>query len=501
VAPARLIDAEASRLGELPLLAVLALLAICLGAAIAAGSYVYWPIAAAAGLVICAALPVLARPMLVAAVLVLTTLLIDEFPNAVGETVERSARTAFYSKSLGLPGLYPPDLLLILALSLFTARTLLLRRPFRISLDPIGLSLLAMTACVLVSALASVLGGEPLREVVIETTTGLGFDVNQRGLQFIAAFQVKIFLMLPGAYLLGLMIVNEPKGVETLVRCFGLAMVGNMLMGMIRLATHPGLLTAGHPLFYDSPSTWVFALFIFHTLALWAWGALSQRQTLIRGTLALLLFVFIVISFRRTMWGACVLAAAFLLAMIPSQARARLLLAGFGVIAAVGALVLFTPLQDQLLAPVLSRVEQTSIKDASTLYRLAIFVYMAEHFSDIPLLGYGIEPLWNHVVALGYFRTNIENVHSLYFWWFLRTGWLGMVVALIGAATVLFQNWRVFRLLRDPQPKTLALCLFLAWLMLAFSGIFNPVYGQARYMLLAGLGLAVLSRLRTQVDR
>jgi CDP-diglyceride synthetase len=89
-------------------------------------------------------------------------------------------------------------------------------------------------------------------------------------------------------------------------------------------------------------------------------------------------------------------------------------------------------------------------------------------------------------------------VHSLYFWWFLRTGWFGMVVASLGAATVLFQSWRAFRRTREPQTKVLALTVLLAWVMLAFSGVFNPVYGEARYMILTGLGLALLTHLRAQ---
>ena len=479
-------------------LALFALAALGMGIAIAAGAYVYWPIAAGAAMAICFAVPVLLRPALLSAAVVLTTLMIDEFPNAVGETVERSSRTIFYSKSLGLPGLYPPDLLLILAIGLIAWHVLLQRRRFGLRMDPVFAVVLSLAACVAIAMMSSLLAGDPLREVVIETTTGLGFDVNQRGLQYIAAFQFKMFLMLPGAYLLGRLVLHEPGGLKLMTMLFFVGIVGNVLVGSLRLATHPGIVAAGNPLFYDSPSTWIFALFIFHTLAAWAWGLLSPRQTLLRAAIGAVLFVFIVISFRRTMWGACVLAGLLLVLLLPGRSRARLIFAGAGVVAVVGALVLFTPLQDQLLAPVLGRVEQTTIQDTSTLYRLAIFVYMAEHFAEIPLFGYGLEPLWNKIVALGYFRTNIENIHSLYFWWFLRTGWFGLLVAFFGAVTVLFQSWRAFRRTHQPDTKVLALCLLLAWVMLAFSGIFNPVYGEARYMILTGLGLALLSHLRAQ---
>ena len=72
---------------------------------------------------------------------------------------------------------------------------------------------------------------------------------------------------------------------------------------------------------------------------------------------------------------------------------------------------------------------------------------------------------------------------------------IGFVVAMAGYAFILLRLLAIFFAARDGQFKAIAICLFTAVLITLFSGIFNPVYGEARYMLPLGLALGMATRL------
>jgi O-antigen ligase len=473
--------------------------AIAIGVVLGVVSDGRWPLAAGAAAAICLAVPLLLHPTWVPALLVLAIMVIDEFPSGLGEVAERSLRTPFYSVSLGAPALYAPDLLIGLGIALLVAQRLLARRPIGLRGDRIAAVVAAVVLAILAAFASSISNGDPLREVVIQETTGTEIDINARGLQLIGVFQLKMLLTLPLAYLLGRLWLAEPGARRTLMACLGLGIAGNLVVGAVRLAADPGMPAAGIPLFYDSPSTWFFALFILYTVAGWAWRLHRRRQTFWFSAASMVLLLFIAVSFRRTMWGASLLAGGLLLVLLPGRRRAQMLVVAFGLAACLGAVVMMTPLQDAVVGAVVRRLSQTSENDLSTVYRVAIALYMAEHLQDIPFFGYGVQPLWNELVALGQLRTNIENVHSLYYWWFLRAGWFGLVLAAIGAVTVLVETWRAHVRARLPDDKVLGALLLAAFLMMAFSGVFNPVYGESRYMVMIGLGLALLSRLREDI--
>jgi hypothetical protein len=439
------------------------------------------------------------KPLWVPRLLVVAILLVDEFPNALGEVAERSLRTPFYGISLGAPLLYGPDVLILLGIALFTLQRALAQRALGFRFDRITLVVVAVVIAVIAAIASTLSTGNPLREVVIQNTTGLDFDFNQRGLNLIGVFQFKMLLTIATAYWLGRLWFSEPGSRRSLVICFGVGIAGNLVAGCLRWYQNPDLTTKGFPLFYDSPSTWFFAIFIFYAVAGWAYHLHSASRTAWYSAASMVLVVFIAVSFRRTMWGASLIAGALLLVLLPAPRRRRLILICFGLLVCGALLALAPPLQEALIGAVLRRLNQTSETDLSTVYRVAIALYMADHFQDIPFFGYGVMPLWNEVVALSLFRTNIENVHSLYYWWFLRAGWFGMVLGALGATTVFFEALRAHWRARLADDKVITLMLLLAFVMFAFSGVFNPVYGESRYLVMVGLGLALLSQVRNDI--
>ncbi len=467
------------------------------GAMVGALGYIHLGIAAGAAAGLLLVLLAATRPRLAFSLFVLAIFLVEEFPSGQGETLERSIRVPFYSQSLGLPGFNAPEALMLLLGALMMLSGMIRRKPRLLVVDGIGWSLAAAGFATVLATGYSFMAGNPLAQAVVTETTGVAFNLTERALSLIAFFQFKIFAYLFLAYLVGLLYLDSPAAVDSFVRVMGLAAAGSVVVGFARLGLNPRLVAEVKPLFYHSPSSWLFAIVIFYTVLAWSAGLLTGRRLACFATVSAILAIFIVLSFRRTMWGGIALAAVFLLAWLTPAARRRLLVIAALGGAALGALIAVTPLQDVLVAPLLARVGQTSVDDASTLYRLALFVYFVQNFADVPVFGFGIEPLWNRIVAIGFFRTNLENIHSLYFWWLLRTGWFGVAVALAGLFVVTRDTLALTRDTATVQTRLLAQCVLLALVVLLFSGIFNPVYGEARYMIFSGLFLAMITRMKT----
>jgi O-antigen ligase len=477
--------------------ALLALVAVGIGATIgllAGGER--WVLAAAAATAICLAVPMLIRPASVPMLLVLALMVVDEFPNLLGEVPERSLRTPFYSTSLGLPLLYAPDLLIALATATWLLRRVLQQRQLGLPIDPVMLALMGIALAMATAVGMSISLGNPLAPVVIQYGTGLEIEVNERALRLIAVFQFKMLATVFSAYVAARLWLNEPGSRDGLWRCLGLGIAINIVAGLARLAAHPSLPAGGVPLFVDSAASCFFALFICHAVAAWSFGQLTPKRALVHAAASGVLALFILMSFRRSVWGAGLLSALVLLVLIPAGARIRLLACGTVGIAMLGLLVVLSPLRELVLDAVLQRIAHTSSEDLSTVYRVAITAYMAEHYQNIPFFGHGLKPLWNEIVVLGRFRDNVENIHSLYFWWFLRTGWFGLLLGAAAACTVMFQAARNIASARLADDKVLAVLLLLVFIMLGFVGLLHPIYGQSRFMLATGLALALTSRLR-----
>ncbi len=472
------------------------LLGILLGGSICFATAYDLRIGIAASLGLLALVPLCLRPDWMFAGFVLSIFWIEEFPGAMGETLERSIRSPFYSKSLGVPGLNAPDLMMLVLISVLMLRAFSIRRMKILWFDGIGAALVLLATAPIAALTANFITGNPFAHVDISETTGVAFDMSDFALRYIAVFQVKIFGYVFMAYVLGLLALQAEGAIERFIRLMAFAAVGMCVIGFVRLAQHPHIVLQVIPLFYHSPTSWLFALVIFYSICAWAFGLLSAAETRGVTVLCAVLTVFILISFRRTMWGGIALSAVILAFYLPSRPRRRImiLLGLFGTLG--GCILLATPLQSIVLAPALTRLGQTSVDDTSTLYRLVLFLWFADNFRDIPVFGFGFAPLWNKIAGLGYFRVNLENIHSLYFWWWLRFGYYGLLAAFAALLLILREIFRIVAWKEESQIRAIGICALLALTILLFSGIFNPVYGEARYMIFAGLMLATISVLR-----
>lgn len=470
-------------------------LAAALGAGVGFGTSINpaLPLAILFGIV--AVILLVLRPRWAFALFIFALLVIEEFPSVQGETVERSTRTAFYAKSLGLGGLYAPDLWIIALLGIFLFLRLANHRRLGIVVDQIGWALMLIAFMATLSIVLSFTDGDPFAGGIIQETTGVAININEQALKMIALFHFKLFFMMFAAYLLTQLIIETRAHLQDLLRVCFVGALACVAVGAARIALNPGLIRQGLPLFYDSPSSWFFALFAMYTVVAWAHHLSPPRRIQMMTAISAVLMIFVLVSFRRTMWGAILLASIPLFFWLPSRARGRLVMilgVGFSLLLLI---VLATPLRDVILAPVLGRVEQTNVSDVSTLYRLAIAVHIVDNFDTIPLFGHGARPLWNEIAALGFFRTNLENIHSLYWWWLLRTGLIGVLVGAIAIGMIFRQTWKSARTPASPQLRAIGIMIFLAFLMFLFSGIFNPVYAQVRYMVPVGIGLAIATRI------
>ena len=431
------------------------------------------------------------NPKWLTLVTVFLLIVLEEFPWGLGETAERSSRTPFYATSLGVPGVYPPDILIFGSMFLLICRTVVTKRSFNLPNDRIQWAMIGLGVLLSISALTSLVFGNPF-QFMTAVETGTVYKVNEQGAALIALFQFKNFSFLIFAYLLGLLYFESSRDVDQLLKVLFIALVCIVLIGFLRLVIRPSVITELKPLFYHSPSSWIFALAIFYWLIQALLQKINNNQLLIRLALSAVLIVFILLSYRRTMWGAMVVAALALLPMLPGTVRgkyARLLAAG---VCGLLALVVIAP---PLLNAIVARLSETSGQDVSTIYRLSLFVWFRHNLSEIPLMGYGLRALWDIAASLGYFRTNLENIHSLYFWIILRLGIVGFIGCILALMTISSQIRDAIRQQQDRPYFALCVVVALALVMLLFSGLFNPVYAEIRYIVLFGFALSFISRI------
>ncbi|MGQ0501823.1 MAG: O-antigen ligase family protein [Panacagrimonas sp.] len=446
--------------------------------------------------VLIAVIPLLIlRPNAVFWAALLSILIFEEFPAGLGDVAERANRTAFYSTSVGIPGLYMPDFLLMTAIGLAVLTILIERRPLDLPWDRVGRWLATVTVVMVVSVVMAFVRGNPLESSGPQSVLGTDVEINDRAARLIAFFQFKSFALVMIAYVATLLYVRDRAGLDRCIWMVGLAALIYVAMGTFRLMAHPGWVAQTIPVFFDPMSVLIFILIAFYVIAAWSQGMLSRRQTMWMGILGCFMVLFVLVSFRRTMWGAMALATVPLLVFMPGSKRTYLVVAAAAVFFAIGSLVLLSPAGAVLIDAVSTRLGQTTSEEASTEYRLVLFRHFGEHFFDIPLFGYGPKPLWNDMITQGQFQISLENIHSLYFWLWLRLGHVGLTVFVGGVLMVLAQAWALARRSLDPQYRVLSLMMLLSILMFLFNGLFNPAYGQSRGLVVMGVSLALLSRM------
>lgn len=441
---------------------------------------------------------VLFRPSYGSLIFIFLILILEEFPGGLGgDSVQRSIRMPFYSTSIIIPGVYSTDILLFGLITIFLMHYLIRPEQYKVKIDGVCLALFLMMACVVLSVTISFLSSDPFSEGIIRLTSGTAYKISEKGAQLVVFFHIKIYMYLMFSYILGLLFITTNKKIEDILKVALIAAIIFIFIGVIRVAVAPGIVKSMIPVFYHSPTSWFFGIFIFFTVLAWAYdiNINVRKSTLI--IISAILMIFVLISFRRTMWGAILISACTMLFFIPREKYYKVFFIILSLLALLGMFLFLTPVGSTLVSAVSSRLDQTTVAETSTLYRLALFVYFfSENVFEIPFFGYGVTPLWNKMVSLGYFRINLENIHSLYFWVLLRTGFFGFFIFIISSVYIAAQMIRYAINTTNQNYKVITVSIFLAFLMLSFSGIFNPVYGEARYMILMGLMLAMFSRMR-----
>ncbi|HAC34679.1 MAG TPA: hypothetical protein DCF45_09205 [Gammaproteobacteria bacterium] len=426
---------------------------------------------------------------------------VEEFRGGIStDMFERSERTFFYARTLGIPTLYAPDVIIGGLLAVFLIREIFLRRGLPLHVDRISVALALICLAVALSLFFSYIGPEPFGPSILDLSLVGSIELPEEVARLIAILQYKLFLLFVPTYLLGLFYFNSEQDIKNLLRVVSVAMIGTIALASLRLIRDPSLVTQLVAIIYDTASVWLMALTVFYNVGMWGAGKYTSSQTIVRGIFCLLLILFILLSFRRTLWGAIALATLFYPLILAPKSYAKVL--ALSSIAAIVALMVLggTSIGQALLSSVLARLGETNFNEASTLYRFALLVWFVERSADLPLFGYGLKPLWNEQIRLRFFVTHMENVHSLYFWILLRLGPVGFFMSMISLGLILSQIRRLFHMLTQDYLRLLVGVIFLGIIMILFSGIFNPVYGRTRFIVPMAFLLAMLSRLPYILD-
>lgn len=452
------------------------------------------------GAIVAAAIPIAAlvvlRPRAGVVLFIFALATLEEFPGGLSEhMVERSARLPFYSTTFGLPAIYPPDAIIGCLLGLFLLRKLLWGEGYRMKLDMVGWSLILMTAAMTVSILLGLAGEQPLGPEVLDLSLLGAIKLPEAAARYIAVLQLKLFLLILPVYVLGLIYFRTERDLRDMGIAITCGMVASIGLGFMRILGDPSMVQRLIAVIYDTATVTLMALAVFYVVMKWSCDLYKHGETLPRAIYCIALALLIVLSFRRTLWGAIALSTAILPFIMPREGRGRLLaLAVLGVML-VGGVVGSLPGGQALLTSIVARTEETNLNDPSTLYRFSLLVWVVERFGDLPVFGWGIKPLWNETIHIRFFSSNMENVHSLYFWVLVRFGIVGIAAFAVSLALILLKMVKVSRQLAAPEHKIILVLVFISILLYLFGGIFNPVYSSVRLVIFMGFALALISRL------
>lgn len=462
-----------------------------------------------------AAIPVVAavflRPRYGVMLIILCIGFIEEFRGGIGDTNVggneqlRSERTPFYSATLGLPSLYIPDVLILGTLALYFVRAVIWRSPVSFRFDKIGAALGLLALAVLFSILVPLAGPDPFGDLILDLRTIGSVTLPEKNVTDVARYfpvlQYKLFLILFPSYVLGLFFFREDRDVEAMLRLLGAAMVATVALGLFRILRDPGMVRTLTPVIFDTGGVALMAMAVFYVLGRWTSGHYAPYRAMFLAMLVALLMAMILLSFRRTMWGAIALAIPFFPFLLPRHAVPRLFtLIGVGIMVGI-VFAIATPPGQAMLQSFIARAGETHLNQSSTLYRFAITVWLVENGSQIPLFGYGLTPLWNEKVYIRVFFTSMENVHSLYLWLLLRMGPIGFLTCIAAVVLVLLRIREVMRAVHDEKYRILVGVIFLSIVMYLFNGIFNPVYANVRHLVPLGMALALVTQLPQIVAR
>jgi len=435
-------------------------------------------------------------PRIGSLLLIFSMCFIEEFPGGVSEEEsERSARTPFYAITLGISALYIPDFMVLGMVALYFMYSIVHRTPIRIQLDKIGIALLMILAAVVMSLFFSAGSAHPFGDPVLDLSLVGVVELPEMIARMIAVLQFKLFLMVIPSYVVGLYYFQEERDVKHMFLVVALAMLGTVLQAVFRIALDPNMIRSGVTVIYDTASVWFLAMTVFFFAGMWACGKYKPSRSIVIAVFSLAMMVLILLSFRRTMWGAIALAFLFFPFILPRKSWGKLAMLTVMGLCVVSFILVATPMGHTILASVIARLTETTLDNSSTLYRFAIFVWIVNNITEIPLFGYGLEPLWNEIIRIRFFETSMENIHSLFYWILLRLGPIGTLLCSIALGMIFVRLRQVHHMMKQDKYKILVGGVFIGIIMFLFSGIFNPTYGRVRFIVPLGLMLALATRL------
>jgi hypothetical protein len=422
----------------------------------------------------------------------LSIILIEEFlPELfVDQRWDRSL-TVLYGESIGIPAVYVVDVMMGVLTAWLVLKLLIQRRTIPILSDPLTLPLVATAATLGLSCLLSL-------AIFPDTSTPEGFQYDdvEIGLEasiapWIPYLQVKTWLYVYMAYALTRIYLSDPRRIRKFLTMVMFGAVGIVAIGAYRFVYYRVLRQLDGSLFYDDATLFVVILTSCFLLLSWGRRMFSPRAAALQGVLVAGLGAVLLFSFRRGSWlGAAVCLMATISMMSPAMRKRVGALAMIG-LCILGIYVAFAGATWVRLPSTFTAIDMR----ASNVYRTAI-LYNMLNLQEFSLFGYGLRPLWNVPLRMESFTLNFENVHSLYYWFILRSGIVGLVAMLVLFGVGLREAWQLRQTARTPWCKVTAETAGLGLILFLVLGWFHPVYGMTRFVVILGTVLGLLTALR-----
>lgn len=431
-----------------------------------------------------------------AAAIYLALYIIEEFPtNLIVEKRWDRAITLIYGKSVGIPGLFGTDIMMIACLVIFAGSIIIKRKNLPYKNDSIIVPLAATCISIAISAIISLFIFPDTTTTEALNTSETGIDMKQAVAPLIAYFQFKTWFYVYLSYLATRAVLVNMGRIRWFFKIYVIGIAVSVGIGIYRLFFYLKKLSPSKPLFYDDSTLFLFLVFIVFFVLSWGRRLFPKKHFIWQFLLVCAAMGIILLSFRRAIWLGCVLSFLATMMFIPMWLKIRLASAAMILILISGIVMTLAGFDYSELLGKSSSSSATQMR-TSAIYRMALFYNMLKlnHFS---LWGYGVKPLWNLPLIMGSFSFNFENVHNLYYWFVLRTG-------VAGISTFFYLVYRIFRdawiLRRDayaPWCAVIAETLMIAFMLLLLMGWFHPTYAMARFVIFFGILLAVLMAVKS----
>lgn len=428
----------------------------------------------------------------------LLVMVVEEFlPSLVVEDRTDRRMTILYGLSfLGIPGVYPVDVLLLGLLSLRLLVAGIERQHLPFLRDSLFLPLALTAGWIAIAAGISMF-------VVPDTTRpeAYNFDEVEIGLDkniamLVPYMQFKSWTYVYASYMLARLQLKNVAAIRGLFWMVVLAAVGSICVAGYRFGYYGLMKGQRGSLVYDDASLFVLILITCFFPLAWSRRLFATKQMFWQALLMGGCAAVIAMSFRRATWIGLALCLMIVFLLLPRRFKARTLL--LSVVLGAGFLVFSVVSGGDEGFSMAVGVDQLD-RQRSAIYRLAL-IHNILRGDNFTLLGYGVKPLWNLPLVMGSFHFNYESVHNLYYWFILRTGVIGVIALLYLLYRAVKACWTLRREARTPWCATVAETLLIGFVLFMFLGWFHPIYGMARFVILLGLMCGTLMAV-TAVNR